>query len=262
MSSPKKIARLLSIVIAVLAFMASLGGLLFENLYHDSDFIKMAWYGNDWVTLIVVVPSLLVCIERSGRGSERAHLIWLGLLWYMLYNYAFYLFGAQFNAFFLLYVGLFSLSIYALFISLSSLDIPGLTAGFSEKTPVKWIGVVLLLVVLPLSVVELGACFRYITSGILPQTPSLIYALDLSLVVPNMFLAAILLWRRLPWGYILGAIMLVKGTFYGTVLIVSSLLIQFSSIPQKDSFWPFYLFVALACTTGLIALLNHLKPTQ
>lgn len=259
MSSPKKITRLLSIIIAVLAFMASLGGLLFENLYRDSTFIKKAWYGNDWVTLVVVVPALLTSIEWSARGSSRAHLIWMGLLWYMLYNYAFYLFGAQFNAFFLLYVSLFSLSIYALFIGLSDLNLSAFAAGFSEKTPVKWISAVLLLVALPLAVVELGACFRFIALGILPEAPGLIYALDLSLVVPNMVLAAVLLWRRLPWGYVLGAIMLVKGTFYGAVLIVSSLLIQYSPITQKDPFWPFYLFVMVASTIGLLALLSQLK---
>ena len=102
----------LSFVIAVLALMASSGGLFMETLYRDNTFIRAAWRGNDVVTLVAAVPAMLFALYRSRKGSARAHLLWLGSLGYMLYNYIFYLYGAAFNVFFLLYVALCSLSAF------------------------------------------------------------------------------------------------------------------------------------------------------
>jgi hypothetical protein len=58
--------------------------------------------------------------ERApASGSTRGMLIWLGLLAYALYNYAFYLFGAAFNALFLVYVAAFATPALALVAALS-----------------------------------------------------------------------------------------------------------------------------------------------
>ena len=77
----------------------------------------------------------------------------------MLYNYAFYLFGAAFNAFFLVYAALLALSIFALIFGLSSLDVEKLCRQFSPRTPVKWIGGYFLFVAVGLSLVDCQTCF-------------------------------------------------------------------------------------------------------
>lgn len=62
-------------------------------------------------------------------------------------------------------------------------------------------------------VVVIAIWVGFITTGQLPpiviQTghpTSLVFALDLSLVVPVLVLGAIWLWKRRPWGYVLAAI--------------------------------------------------------
>ena len=92
----------LSAIIIVLALVASLGGLFIKDIYRDNTFVTAAWNGNDFVTLVIALPLLVVSLILSMRGSQRAQLVWLGMLDYMLYNYAFYLFGAAFNSFFLI----------------------------------------------------------------------------------------------------------------------------------------------------------------
>ena len=72
-------------------------GLLFESQYRDVDWIRATWFGNDWVTLLVAVPLLFAGLVRAAAGSIRGLLLWLGLIGYALYNYAFYLFGAALN---------------------------------------------------------------------------------------------------------------------------------------------------------------------
>ena len=92
-----KPVAILSILIAILAAIASAGGLLLDNLYRDNAFVTTTWLGNDAVTLFLAVPILVAAMILAKRGSFRAQLIWMGALDYMLYNYAFYLFGAAFN---------------------------------------------------------------------------------------------------------------------------------------------------------------------
>jgi len=96
----QKTAYVLSILIAILAVLAATGGLAL-NIYRDNAFVTTAWKGNDAITLVLGVPTLAVAMFWSRRGRLTAQLVWMGMLDYMLYNYAFYLFGAKFNALFL-----------------------------------------------------------------------------------------------------------------------------------------------------------------
>src|SRR5687768_13538763 len=122
-----------SIIILLLAAIASGGGLLLNNLYRDNDFVKSAWKGNDIITLLVIVPMMtLIVIIALKHYSIRVQLVLMGLLGYMVYNFAFYLFGAAFNIFFLLYVVLFSLSILALILGLSDLDAKNIAHRFNK----------------------------------------------------------------------------------------------------------------------------------
>lgn len=248
-------------IIAGLAAVASGGGLVIKGLYRDSAPIKIAWLGNDLVTFFVVVPLLLASLFYAQRGSERAQLVWMGLLGYMVYNYAFYLFGASFNLFFLLYVALFSLSICALVQGLASLNARRISKEFTRQTPVRGISVFLLFISIPLGIVEISQCLQFVLHGEVPEVPPLIFALDLSVVVPGTALAAVLLWRRRPWGYVLAAIMLVKAFTYGLVLSVATALVAgFRLGGAWDPLMPFYVFVASGGLMGILLLLRNLKP--
>jgi hypothetical protein len=98
-----RVARRLSIVLLAVMLTQALMGLAFHAAYRDVEWIRAAWFGNDWVTLVVAAPLLLIGLVRTAVGSVRGLLLWLGLIAYALYNYAFYLFGAALNAFFPIY---------------------------------------------------------------------------------------------------------------------------------------------------------------
>ncbi|KAA5539953.1 hypothetical protein [Adhaeribacter rhizoryzae] len=255
------ISRQLTLISTGLAGLAAAGGLGWPSLYLDKALFKLAWLGNDIVTLAVVVPLLLLALFFSHKGSQRAYLIWMGLLCYLFYNYAFYLFGAAFNVFFLLYVAIFTLSGYALILGLVALDVRGLSKQFKPETPRKWLSMYLFFISLPLGIFEITQCLGFVFTGNLPQPPSLIFALDLAIVVPNTALAAILLWKQHPWGYVLSIIMLVKAFTYGLVLTVSTTLISLSDLHVGwDPLMSFYVFVMVGGFIGSLILLNNLKP--
>lgn len=240
-----KTAYTLSAIIAILATIASAGGLFLENLYRDGAFFKLAFQGNDVVTLFVAVPMLIAGMVYTKRSSERAQLVWAAMLGYMLYNYAFYLFGAAFNWFFQIYVALFALSMYALIYVLAGLDTEGLRRKFNERTPVGWIGGYMMFIAGFLGIFELTKSLSLIVRGEVPKDPVLVFALDLSLIVPAMAVGAVWLWRRRSLGYVLAAMMTLKGATYGLALLAMAAFVAgFSLSGFWDPLTPFYAFVA------------------
>jgi hypothetical protein len=262
-----KTVFVISSLIALLAAIASAGGIFLKTLYNDNNFVKAAWYTNDIITLTVAVPLLVIAMILSVKGSQHWQLIWIGLLGYMFYNFAFYLFGAAFNIFFLIYTSLFALSAVALILLLSNSDITGLSSKFHEKTPVKWIAIYLLLIAAMLFIAELSMIIPYLISGIIPETikqtghpTSVIFALDFSIVIPVSIIAAGFLWKRKAWGYVLGTIMLVKGFTYGLVLCVGTALLAYSKAYGKwDPLMPLYIVLAAGGFLGCLLLLRNMK---
>lgn len=200
-----KSAYIFSIHIAVLATIASVGGLLLDGLYRDNAFVKTTWLGNDAATLFLAVPILVTALIFSLRGSFKAQLVWMGMLDYVLYNYAFYLFGAAFNWFFLIYVTLVGLSIFALVFGLTNLDVNKICQQFRERTPVKQIGGYFLFVAFGLTLVYFIQSIAFITTGEAPaiitksgHVTNVIFALDLTLLIPWFVLGALWLMKRKP----------------------------------------------------------------
>ena len=221
-----KAACILSAIIALLALVASAGGLFLKGLYRDNAWVTPQLQGGDLVTLVVAVPLLIASLIGSMRGSPRAQLIWIAMLGYMLYNYAFYLFAAAFNVFFLIYVALFSLPIFALISALARMDVDAIGRQFRAATPVKWISAYMLFFAFVLGGMWIAQTLGFVASGKVPQvildsgqSTSIVFALDLSLLVPGLVLGAILLWQRRSWGYLLAAVMMIKATTYALALI-------------------------------------------
>jgi hypothetical protein len=250
-------ARLLSIVIAILAAIASAGGLLLRGLYRDNLFVSSAWKGNDLVTLLIAVPVLVAALILAARGPGAAQLIWIGMLDYMLYNYAFYLFAAAFNWFFLLYVALFGLSIFALIFALVNLDVAAIYDRVRERMPVGWIAGYMLLVAIGLSLVYLMQSIGFIFTGQLPvivtrsgHPTSIVFALDMTLVIPFFMLGGIWLLQRKPWGFLLAGVATVKGPLYTLVLVMDSLWASKAGVPDIAGEIPLWLTLSVL---GLVA---------
>lgn len=237
---PKK-PYALSIIIAILAALTSIGGLLLPDMYRDNPFVKTTWLGNDAVTLFVAIPILVAALVYSERGSSKWQLIWMGILDYMLYNYAFYLFGAAFNVFFLMYATLLALSIFALIFGLTDLDVNKISLLVRKEAPVKWIGGYFLFVASGLGLVYLIQSISFIATGNVPaivtmsgHPTNIVFALDLTLLIPWLILGALWLMKRQPWGYVIAGILNVKGPLYTLVLAVNSILVVNAGIAETS----------------------------
>lgn len=185
-------------------------------------------------------------------------LIWLGALGYMLYNYVFYMYGAALNRAFLLYVALVALSLYALILGLVNLDVAEIGRKFRAKTPVKPISIFMLLIPLIMGVmVEIPQVMQMVLEGkIHPNIAqfghptAVVPATDLTLLFPALVIAAVLLWQHRPWGYVLTALLMFKGSTYTLALVFMSYFAA-AATGSLDPLVPMY---AVFCAGGLLSL--------
>lgn len=239
------------------ATLAAGAGLYWPDLYQDSAQIKAAWLVNDLVTLCVVLPLGVAAWHRGVRGGLSAQLLVHGLLLYLFYNYAFYLFGAAFNKLFLGYVILVTGSGCALAISWARLDWRQLQARASQLRHTKWVSAFLFFIALPLLVVEGGTVLQFVFFDRLPEAPPVIFALDLSIVVPASIAGGILLWRREALGYGIAVLMSVKALAYGLVLVGMTIYASLTLGIPWDTLLPFYftvLFLGALSTYYLLSV--------
>jgi hypothetical protein len=262
-------AYFLSAIIAILTMVASAGGLFINDLYRDNAFATSAWRGTDLATLVIAVPILIAALILARRGSLRAQLVWLGMSDYTLYNYAYYLFGTAFNRFFLVYVALFTLSIFALMFGLAKVDIQGIRQKFRARTPVKWIAGYMLFVAFGIGGLWIAQSLSFVVTGQVPQfiidvahPTSVVFALDLSLVVPFLALGAIWLWQRQPWGYVLAAILNVKGAVYMLALVTVSLSATKAGFPEASAELPVWGLLSLGFLLASLFLLRNVQSAQ
>mgnify|MGYP000120138862 CR=1 FL=1 len=230
---------LLSLIIVILMAVASLSGIFIKDFYQDNALVSSSWYGNDIITMVLAVPVFMNGLIFYKKKTVIGILILFAMLFYSLYNYAFYLFSAAFNNLFLIYVAIFSLSIFALILLIRKIDIKKSAAQFKPETPVKVIGWYMIIVGILLGVFHTGLSLSYVFSGTVPEIitnvahpTNVIAALDLSMVVPVALIAGINILKKRPWGYVLAVVWNLKGFVYMAALSSASLVTYINGAVQ------------------------------
>jgi len=265
MSPSIKTPYVLSAWIAALMVAQSVLGRVFQGQYRDVEWIRATWFGNDLVTLLLAVPLLILALVLVRRGSVRGLLLWLGVLGYGAYNYAYYLLGASLNAFLPLYVVLLVLCVVTLILALSRIDVAEVAAGFRAQTPVRTIGGYLVFVAVGLSIVWFGMWAAHIFAGrptpVAPEAFKLVAALDTSIIVPLMAFGGVLLWRRSPWGGIIAGIAGIQGSMYLLVLSANTAESIFSGRVQAPGELPIWGSLAVATMVATAVLLRNAQAS-
>lgn len=180
--------------------------------------------GTDIVTLLIGIPLLITGIVLSRKGTLRGQLLLTGALGYFLYTYGAMCFLTAFNPFFLVYVALFSLSLFGFILSLKNLDVDEVMRHVRGGYPRRAVATYFIIVAVFLSIAWLGL----VASPSLTWTPPnglesaitmVIQALDLGIIVPTSFLTASLLIKKQAWGYALSSVLLLKILTMGAALI-------------------------------------------
>jgi hypothetical protein len=238
---------ILSSSAAVLAGLAALAGLLAGDVYPGPASVAEMLRGYDLVTLTVAVPVLVLAQRWARRDSDRAWLIWAGMLAYLAYTYAYHLLGTTIGDLFLVHAAVVGSSILALVRTGTALDVPAIGARFARRTPARLIAAVLALLAAGLGGLWVSAAARSAATGEVPAGSALVepdtvvrlgMALDLTLLVPAYALAAVLLWRGVAAGFVLASVMLVSGTLHQVSYLVALLFQAAAGVPGAVAFDP------------------------
>ena len=183
--------------------------------------------GSDLVTLVLAVPLLLAATAAYRRGSLRGALLLSGALSWPLYLYATMALGAAYNELFLAYVAIFSASLFALVLTVVSIDRAVLAARMASGGPRGRLAALMLGGGIVTAVVWLVPLIGAGLSGEPPhllghQTTMVTDALDLGVITPATLLAAYLLHRRRPEGYLVAFPLLVLMTFLLPMIVAQT----------------------------------------
>ncbi|MGY1700024.1 hypothetical protein [Geodermatophilus sp. SYSU D00766] len=264
----RRLARRLSVAVAGLVSASSAAGLARRGLYRDAPANAATFRAYDLGSLTVTTPLLTGALVRARRGSLRADLLWAGLLAQLVYTYAYLVFGAAFNALFLVHVALFVLAAVALVLLLRSLDVASIADRIRPRTPVRPVSAVLGLLAASLGGMWTWYSLRFAVTGAAPEEGLLLqpapighlgYAMDLTTLVPGYAAAAVLLWRRQPWGYVLGTVLLVASAVVQVDYVLALASQAAARIPGATAFDPQEPYVAAAVTGAAAVLLAGLR---
>lgn len=250
---------------AVLAFTASLAGLLIDGVYTGAASTAAMFRANDLVIAVVLVPVLGTTALLARRGSTRSALALISMLAAVVYTYAYYLFGTGFNDLFLLHVAVFTSGLFALVLNLSGIDVGSVATCFSPRTRVRAVAVLLGLLALGLGGMWISVAVGNALTGKAPagselvETTAIVHlgmALDLTLLVPLYAVAACLVWRRAAWGYVLAVVSLLAGLVHQIAYLVAMPFQVAADIPgsvSTDPLEPAIVLVYVAATALLLS---------
>lgn len=241
----------LTLPLAVLVAIVSGTGLLVPNFYRDPPAWAIQTVAQDFTDLVMVVPTLLSSALLAGRGSQRARLVWLGALSYLVYAFVIYAFGVHYNPLFLVYVAALGCSLWALIGGMVTTDWSAITARFATRTPAKVVSLFLIVLAALFYLLWLGDEVPALLSGGVPASikdigvpTNPVHVLDMAMLLPAMVLAGVWLWRQQAIGYGLAALLLVNGLFQTLGIAIVMLFSLRAGLPAAAG--PVLIFVALA----------------
>jgi len=229
--------------------------------YFDTVSSAAQMQANDLITLVIGLPMLAVSTWLAFKGSLRGKLLLTGTIGFFLYTYMSMACLTAYNNFFLAYVAIFTLSLYAFILCMLSFDLKTLPGQFSARFSRKWTAGLLFVVAAFLGLAWLGRIVNPLLTG---QTPALentttlvIQFMDLALIVPAALVGGILLLRNSAWGYLLASVLLAKGVTMGLAVSTMSINMARTGVPESLGIMvPFLVITAANLVMAVLMLKN------
>ena len=207
---------MLSMALASLVIIASCIGLLIPETYakETPNWIAQA-IGQDFLDLFLITPVLVITTIFAYTGNKAARLIWSGSLFYLIYTFVIYCFAVHFNNMFILYCLILGLSFYLFVYFLITNSKKAVSGWFKNKIQYKLIGIYLIVIACLFYILWLSELIPAICTNSVPKSltdtglfTNPVHVLDLSVCLPAIFIAGILLLRKHYLGFLLAPAML------------------------------------------------------
>jgi hypothetical protein len=242
----------LPLVLAVAV--ASLAGLLFPETYaaETPDWTAQA-VAQDAVDLFLVLPLLTISTLFVFHGQRLAQPVWGGTLFYLIYTFIIYAFDVQFNSMFLVYVAALGLSAYGF---IAFMRLPSAVKTIHSNNPPKVIGWYFIAIALVFNVLWLSEIIPSIRDGVTPATilkaglaTNPVHVIDLSFLLPGIFIVGVLMLRHQPIALKLAPVLLV---FFVLMDITIAVIVVVQGNNEVATFLIPGLMALLALASGIL----------
>lgn len=264
---PRRVANGWTLAALALVLTASAAGLLGNGIYGADAASTTATLGAyDLVTAVVIVPLLALSLRFARRGSAHARLLCVSLLAYLLYTYAYYVFGTALGGLLVMHTAIIATVLIAFCGQLAGLDVAAFEHRLQHRARNRGAAAVLGLLAAALGGMWIYTWLDAAASGTVPigsllvETDVIIQlatVLDLGLLVPLYTAAAVLLVRRSTWGYVLGVIALVAGVLHQVSYVVAMPAPVAAGIPGAVAYDPTEPIIASIYLLGAFLLLRR-----
>ncbi len=204
-SRSSAVADLLAWAATILAAVAAAVGLFVMGLYRDVPFWAEQARGIDLATLFLAVPILVIALLAARGGSPTGHLVVIGALLYLVYNYVIYTTSVAMNRLAIVYIAALGLSTWSLALMVLRTDLRAAGDDVLRRLPRRTTAALLTVVALLFALLWLSQIAAFMTSGTLPADlkranlpANPVYALDLGFFLPLALVGGVALLRQRP----------------------------------------------------------------
>ena len=217
----------LSILLLVAAAIATITALATPDLVHGPAVMVGSMRGTALVVLVLAIPILALAMAAARRGSLVGVAGWIGSVAFVAYQCWMFLFAVPFNGLFLVYVAGLAFGFWGLIALLTRVPFGAYEKSFSAALPSRLLSgwmiascvafyALWLKNVVPASFDSEAPAFLTGT-GMVTATN---YVLDMALFLPFTIIVAAGLWRRTPFGLVVGGSMLLMLTLESIAIAV------------------------------------------
>ncbi|HCW52236.1 MAG TPA: hypothetical protein DG753_00520 [Clostridium sp.] len=282
----KKIIYVLSILIMLLVFAASLIGVLSneihvhpnvitafdeeielyqKGLYHrDSVSMATQAIAQDIVTLIIGIPMALISLFLINKENKKGIFLLTGIIGYFLYTYTSYSFLAFFNSFYLVYLAIMALSFYDFILCICELNRYRLKDEFSDKFPQKGLSIFLYITGIVIGLIWLGRIIPAIINNSAPvglehYSTLAIQTLDLGVVVPACFVTGYLLRKGKQMGYLFSIVLVIKAVTMTAAVSAMAISMKLHAVEVSCVEFVVFPTIFCICTFFMIRILRQVQ---
>jgi hypothetical protein len=238
-----------------------------SGLYKDmSAEVAPQGIAQDFVTLFIAVPVLLISFFLAGRGSWRGNVVLCGTLFYFFVTYLFYLVMGMYNAMFLVYIVLAGASFFSFIKVLGSFELSLFREAFSNTALARLAGTFLVLVAVSIGFLWLSIVVPPLLDGsIVPKetahyTTLIVQGLDLALLLPAAVISGVLLIRKKNEGFLYTSVYLVFLSLLMTALTAKLIAMATLGYPVVPAI--FIIPVFNLCSVGIaFALIRSIQES-
>ncbi len=238
-----------------------------EGLYRNmSADVAIQGIAQDWVTLCVGVPLLLISLFLFRKNSLRGAILLAGTAFYFLVSYLFYLAMAMYNPLYLMYVVLLSCSFFTVSLTMIPMLQRDWIGVFQEK-PARRAGLFMMINAAMVAMLWLGVIVPPLLDGtIYPKdlqhyTTLIVQGFDLGLLLPLGALSGFLAFRGRPVGFLLTSVYLV---FLSVLMLALVSKIAFMGHAGANIVPVIFIMptIFLISLTLIFVLLHSLRPEE